>query len=183
MKNPNKHSFFLKEVDPEEVHKLLLKINTKKSSDIFGISSKLTKLSTKFIKGHLSLIFNESFKEIIVPDKLKSAIVHPIHTGDSSRICENYRPISILPILCKILEKLVDKRLINYLDKYELLFKHQFGFQKRKSTEHVTLDLHKNVVEAIEKKERACAIFLNFAKAFDTVNYKILLKKLEYYGA
>ena len=97
MKNPNKHSFFLKEVDPEEVHKLLLKLNTKKkSSDIFGISPKLIKLSAEFAKGHLSLIFNESFKEGIVPDKLKPAIVHPIHKGDSSMICANYRPISIL---------------------------------------------------------------------------------------
>ena len=56
LKNPKKHSFFLKEVDPDEVHKLLLK-----SSKIFGISPKLIKLSTEFIKGHLSLIFNESF--------------------------------------------------------------------------------------------------------------------------
>ena len=77
LKNPNKHSFFLKEVDPEEVHKLLLKINAKKSSDIFGIYPKLIKLSAEFIKGHLSLIFNESFKGGIVPDKLKSAIVTP----------------------------------------------------------------------------------------------------------
>ena len=63
LKNPKKHSFFLKEVDPEETHKLLLKINTKNSSDIFGISPKLIRLSAEFIKGHLSLIFNESIKE------------------------------------------------------------------------------------------------------------------------
>ena len=79
-------------------------------------------------------------------------------------ICANYRPISILPIL-SILEKLVHKRLINYLGKYELLFKHQYGFQKGKSTEYAILDLYKNIVEAIEKKEKACAIFLDFAKA------------------
>ena len=83
MKNPNKHSFFLKEVDPQEVHKLLLKLNTKKIKwDIFGISPKLIKLSAEFIKGHLSLIFNESFKEGIAPEKLKSGIVHPVHKGD-----------------------------------------------------------------------------------------------------
>ena len=97
-------------------------------------------------------------------------------------ICTNYRPIWILPILSKIFEKLVHKRLVNYLGKYKLLIKHQYSFQKGKSTEHAILDLHKDIVEAIEKKEKACAIFLNFAKAFDTVNHKILLKKLEYYG-
>ena len=69
MKNPNKYSFFLNKVDPEEVHKLSLKINTKKSREKIGISPKLIKLSTELIKGHLSLIFSESFKEGIVPEK------------------------------------------------------------------------------------------------------------------
>ena len=86
MKNPNRHSFFLKEVDPEEVHKVLLKINTKKSSDIFGISPKLIKLSAEFIKGHSSLISNESFKEGIVPETLTSAIFHPIHKEDMCKL-------------------------------------------------------------------------------------------------
>ena len=97
------------------MHKLLLKINTKKSSEIFGISPKLIKLSAKFIKGHSGLIFNESFKEGIVPDKLKS--VNLMHIGNSSMICANYRPISTLPILSKIPENLINKKLINYLDK------------------------------------------------------------------
>ena len=77
---------------------------------------------------------------------------------------------------------MVHKRLINCLGKYELLFKHQYCFQNSTSTDHAILDLHKNIIEAIEKKEKACAIFLDFAKAFDTVNHKILLKKLEYHG-
>ena len=76
-------------------------------------------------------------------------------------ICANYRSISILPILSRIFEKhiLVHKRLINYLDKYELLFKHQYGFQRGKSTEHAILDLYKNVVDDIEKEEKTCTIF------------------------
>ena len=64
-----------------------------------------------------------------------------------------------LPILIRIFEKLVHKRLINYLDKYELLFKHQYGFQRGKSTEHAILDLYKNVVDDIEKEEKTCTIF------------------------
>ena len=102
--NPNKDSFFLKEADLEEVHRLLLKMDTKKSSDIFGICSKLIKLSAEFFKGHLSLSFNEYFKKRIVLDKLKSATAHPIHKGDSSMICGIYKPISDLPILSKILK-------------------------------------------------------------------------------
>ena len=100
----------MKEVNLEEVQKLLLKVSTKKSSDVFGISPKLIKLLAEFIKGHLNLI------------------------------CANCSIISIFPILSKILQKLLHKRLINYLDKYELLFKHQHGFQKGNSEEtyHIT---------------------------------------------
>ena len=76
------------------------------------------------------MIFYESFKEGIVPEKLSSAIIHPIHKGDSSIICANYKPISILPILSKTFEKLVHERLINYLYKYELLFNINMAFKK-----------------------------------------------------
>ena len=120
LKNPDKHSFFLKEVDPEEVNKLLLKTDTNKSCNIFEISQKFIKPSAEFITRHLRLIFKKSF---IVPVKFKSAIAQPIHIRDSSMICAYYRPISILPICSTIFKKLVPKRLIN-----ELLFKHQYGF-------------------------------------------------------
>ena len=80
---------------------------------------------------------------------------------------ETTGPYQFYQYFVKFLKSLVHKRLINYLGKYELLFKHQYGFQKGKSTECAILALHKNIVEAIEKKEKSCAIFLDFAKAFD----------------
>ena len=118
----------------------------------------------------------------MVPDKLKVGLIHPIHKGQSNMICSNYRPISILPIFSKILEKLMHKRITSFLEKHELLFKHQYGFQKGKSTEHAILDLHSNIIKAIEKKEKTCLIFLDFAKAFDTINHEILIKKLGHFG-
>ena len=113
---------------------------------------------------------------------LKCRLIHPTHKGDSKMLCSNYRPISILPIFSKILEKLMYKRLTSFLDKYDLLYEHQYGFQKRKSTEHAILDLNFNIIKTIEKEEKAFTIFLDFAKAFDTVNHKILLNKLEHFG-
>ena len=77
-------------------------------------------------------------------------------------ICANYRPISILPTLSKTLEKLVHKRLTNYLDKYELLFKYQYGFQNGKSTEYTILHFYKNIVEAFEKKRENMCYFPGF---------------------
>ena len=134
------------------------------------------------IKTKLCLIINESFRQGVFRDNLKVGMVYPIHKGDSEMVCSNYRPISILPIFSKLLEKLMHKRLSNYLKKYKILYDHQFGFQKGKSTEDAALDLYRNIIKAIEKHEKTCAIFLDFAKAFDTVNHDILRGEMEHYG-
>ena len=122
-----------------------MKTDAKRSSDISEISPKLIKLSAEFIKRHLSLVFNESFKEDIVPEKLKPTTVHPMHKGNSSMTRANYRTVSVLPMPSKFIEKMAHKRLINHLVKYELLFKHQYDFQTGKSTGHAILNLYRNL--------------------------------------
>ena len=82
----------------------------------------------------------------------------------------------------EILEKLMHKRLTSFLDKYNILYKHQYGFQRGKSTDHAILYLHTNIIKAIQNREKSCPIFLDFAKAFGTVNHDILLEKIEYCG-
>ena len=161
---------------------MLNNLNTRKASDIYGISPKLVKLSFERIKKILSQIFAASFHKGIVPDKLKSALIYPIHKGETKMLCSNYRPISILSIFSKILEKLLHKRLTSFLDRYDILYKHQYGFQRGKPTEHAILDLHNNIIKAVESREKSYSIFLHFAKAFDTVSYDILLEKLKCYG-
>ena len=87
-------------------------------------------------------------------------------------LCSNDRPISILPIFSKILEKLMHKRLTSFLDRQI----------RGKSTDHAILDLHTNIIKTVESREKSCSIFLDFPKAFDTVNHDILLEKLKHYG-
>ena len=140
------------------------------------------KLSSEHIKKCLSQISTASFCEGIVPDKLRSAVIYPIHKDKTKMLCSNYRLISTLPIFSKILEKLIHKRLTSFLDRYNILYKHKYGFERGKSTDHTILDLHTNIIKAIENREKSCSIFLDFAKAFDTVNHDILLKKLKHYG-
>ena len=94
----------------------------------------------------------------------------------------NYRPVSILPILSKIIEKLMQVRLMKFLNDNNIIYEHQFGFQKAKSTTLAILDMCDKIIESFEKGEFACNIFLDFAKAFDTVNHNILIDKLEHYG-
>ena len=108
------------------------------------------------------------------------AVVYPIHKKESKMKVSNYRPISILPLVSKILEKLIHKRLMDFFHKYEIIYKHKFGFQRGKSTEHAVLDLLYNIVSAMETKDKARSICPDFAKAFDTVNHDILFSKLKY---
>ena len=94
----------------------------------------------------------------------------------------NYRPISLLSIFNKILEKHVYNRLITFIDKYNILYDKQFGFRRNHSTLHATLLITDKIQRAIENGLFSFEIFLDFCKAFDTVDHSILLKKLTHYG-
>ena len=180
--NHSEKSFFVKPTDKEEIATLIKKIDISKSPDIYGIPPKLVKLSCECISQNLTLIFNSSFQNGVFPDKLKLACITPIFKGGSLLIISNYRPVSVLPIFSKLLEKLMQSRLVDFLYKNNVIYENQFGFQKGKSTSLAILDVYSKVIDAFENRHHTCSVFLDFAKAFDTVNHKILLAKLNYYG-
>jgi hypothetical protein len=182
LKNPNEHSIYLQETTPDEVGKLVTKLDSKKSADIYGISGKMIKEGGFVMVEIITLLFNMSISQGKFPDALKNAKVVPVHKGDSRLEMSNYRPISLLPTLSKIFEKLMYARLIDFLSKHSILYENQFGFQTNMSTEFAVNKLLNYIVETLEKSEIGMCIFLDFAKAFDTVNHEILIQKLEYYG-
>ena len=92
----------------------------------------------------------------------------------SETMCSNYRPVSILPIISKVFEKLIHKRLYDFIKK--IPYGNEFGFQEGKSTERTILDLYTNISQSVEKQEKSSYIFLDFAKAFDTVDHYILIR-------
>ena len=116
------------------------------------------------------------------PDKLKLAKVIPLFKNGVRTLVKNYRPVSILPIFDKILEKLVNKQLTNFLEKNKILSNFQYGFQKNRSTSLAVVDVVSKITKPLENKKIPCCIFLDFAKAFDTIDHTISLKKLEHYG-
>ena len=128
------------------------------------------------------VIYNLSFSSGCVPDQFKLAQVIPIHKKESVTCLSNYRPISLLSIFNKILESLVNKRLLSFLNKHDILFQNQFGFRTKHSTMHAALSITDKVQKSIEEGQYSCGIFLDFSKAFDTVDHKILLQKLRNYG-
>ena len=174
--------FSLKEIEPDEVLQILLKLNPYKSADVYDISPRFIKECAYQVYQKLTTIFNISFQQGKFPSLLKIAKVVPIFKAGSKMEVGNYRPISLLPLFGKILEKLMHYRLYSFIEKHNILLSSQYGFQKNKSTEQALIEIQSKIIDAFEAKETPCCIFLYFAKAFDTVNHDILLHKLNYYG-
>ena len=135
-------------------------------------------------KGVLPLlhIYQLSFQNGIFPDELKLAKVVPIFKKEDESKLTNYRPISLLSVFSKILERLMANRLVDFIEKYSILSEEQFGFRKGRSTYMAVINFLKKVQSSIENKEHCIGIYIDLSKAFDTVNHEILLDKLRHYG-
>ena len=129
-KNPIDKTFYRQPTCAKEIEQLIKELDSSNSDNIYDISVKVIKMAALYISGILSDIFNKSFLTGVFPQKLKYAFVLPLHKGGSKLLVTNYRPISILLKLSKILEKLMQARLIKFLESNKIIYEHQFGFQK-----------------------------------------------------
>jgi len=180
-KSTNK-SIFIEPTNKRELLELVSKLRKSKSPGPDNIGPGLIKEVIESIVDPLLYIFNLSMLDGIVPDKLKTAKVVPIFKkGDRSLAC-NYRPISLLSVFDKLLEKLMYKRVYTFLVKHNILYKHQFGFRKNYSTALALIEVMDNIYKKLDEQHFVLGIFLDLQKAFDTVNHEILLHKLYNYG-
>ena len=119
------------------------------SPDLDGMSLKLIKIIISDINIPLSHIFNLSFDQGVFPEKLKECRTVPVFKSGDPKLCDNYRPISLVNTISKILEKIVAINLTNHLQINNLLYKHQHGFQKGKSTEHNLIHVVNFIAKAL----------------------------------
>ena len=169
------HSMYLKPLTVNEVREIIDNLDNKFSSGDDDISNVIVKLSSNVTIPYLTQIINKSFEEGIFPDDLKKTKVIPLHKDGSKLDENNYRPISLLIVWSKIIERALFIRMYAYMEYHNLLFNRQFGFR----TKHSTIDALVELVEKIRlncQNVKAISFFLDLKKAFDTIEHDILLK-------
>lgn len=187
-KNPlsyiNKHvseSMLLHAVDNNEVQNIITSLK-EASPGWDNIHAKIIKCTYNLFLDQLTHILNLSLLQGVFPDQLKIARVIPLYKSDNSMLVNNYRPVSVLPVFSKILERLMYNRLYSFIIKHNIFYKYQFGFQKGHSTNMALIVLVDKIMSALDNGDFVLGVFIDLSKAFDTVNHKILLNKLYKYG-
>lgn len=176
------NSLSLLKTDEEEVDCIIKDLRGNSAPGWDSIPPKLVKAASHALLKPITHICNLAMSTGTFPKALKKAIVHPIYKSGDRDGVTNYRPISVLPVISKILEKILYKNLSRLLDKYQIISKNQFGFRKGISTEDAVTALLDIVVDKLDSKQKCLGIFLDLSKAFDTVSVPILLAKLESIG-
>ena len=153
-----------------------------KSSGMSGINATIVKLSLKSLNTEFTHLLNTSITTNKFPNKWKKAKVTPIPKKGDLQSINNYRPISLLPAPGRIMEKLIHKQLVDHIENNDLLSDYQYGFRRNRSTLHAVTQVVNHISTNLNKKIKTVAIFIDFKKAFDCLQFPTLTAKLAKLG-
>jgi hypothetical protein len=176
------NSMYIMPVNEQEVEKYINQLDCTKACGADNIHPKLVKVAKMFIIKPLTYIFNMSLKTGIFPDNMKIARVMPIYKHGDKASVGNYRPISVLSVFSKFLEKVMKDRLSQYLNKNNLLYPYQYGFRTGYNTSLALAELSNLIKLELENGNVCLGLFVDLKKAFDSVNHSIMCDKLNLYG-
>ena len=169
-------------VNAKEIKEIIRSLKWKSSCGYDEVPLRILKISAPYIISPLIYLCNKSMTTGTFPTRLKYSQIVPVYKKGDKQELSNYRPISLLTSFSKIFEKIIYNRLYDHVTRYKILAKEQFGFRNNYSAEKAIYHLINNILKALDNKQLVGGIFCDLAKAFDYVNYDILLTKLEFYG-
>ena len=172
--------FEIRPVTLEEVLKVMRNLNANKAADIHKVSPALLKDLTTYIAPHLVRLYNQAIQEHYYPDALKITKVIEIYKAKETNMPSNYRPISLLPIIAKVLDSLLNSQIMKYLLDHKLISTTQYAFRPHSSTstalQTILNDIHRHRL----RRHPTIAIYIDLSKAYDTVSHEKLLHKLKH---
>lgn len=169
-------------VTSTDIIKLTTTLKNTRSVGHDGISTKVIKSNIHILAAPLTHIINAMISSGIFPDELKKSIVKPLFKGGDNEEVKNYRPISLVPILSKLFEKVIYSKMYSFFEQMHLISNNQNGFRKGRSTKMAIHDLLQVVTGSMDERIPVCALYMDMSKAFDYVNHTILLHKLNNNG-
>lgn len=176
------NSFCLFEVPESEIFSVVKMMNNKRSFGYDGVPMTLIKRHFIHIVKPVCFLINSAFRSGIFPDALKKSIVMPSYKKNDKNDLSNYRPISLITSFAKIFEKILSNRILKFFRKFNVLTTKQHGFTENKSTDTVIFEFLQCITLSLERGEIPAGLFVDFSKAFDCVDHKTLLLKLERSG-
>jgi hypothetical protein len=177
----DKEIFLFRKVSFIEVRDIYSKLKISNTKDIYGLSTYIVKNIKNILIPPLTKLINHCIVEKVFPECLKKAVAVPIYKKGDENDVNNYRPISLLPIFSKILERLLYNQMIEFLERNKILKPAPLGFKKGFSTAIAVLKFVENVMKTFENEQSYYTHYLDLNKAFDCVSWNILLRKLLFY--
>ena len=178
----NPKTLYLHQITPSEIKKYINKLPSKDSSGYDNISNKLLKQIKYSILKPLAHIFNLSIVSGVFPANMKLSEIIPLYKKGTKDLMNNYRPISLLLTISKLLGKCMYTRLYKFITKNNIFYNKQYGFRNNHSCEQAIQNLYGHILQNKEDGIQTSAVFLDLSKAFDTISHDLLLEKLEKYG-
>lgn len=176
------NSFVITYTDVQEVKKTIADLKLKKAPGVDRLKAETLKEICDYIVEPLTYLINKSLECGIFPDAFKVAMIKPIYKSGDKQEVSNYRPISLISNLAKIYEKILKVRICSFLKKYKIMSDKQYGFMEARSTNDAIADLTAKIYNALDSTNPSLCVFVDLAKAFDTVSHPDLLDTLENIG-
>ena len=180
--NPEEKCFRYKTIDVRNIRDAIGKSKTTRAFGTDNISSYFLNLAMPYIENSLAYIFNTSLERSKFPDDWKTARVTPIFKEGDKSDKSNYCPISVLPVISRLFEKLVSNQLYQYLDDNGLLSPNQSGFRRLHSSVTCPLKNTDDWYTGLDSGQMLGMVFVDLKRAFDTIDYRVLCNKLKLYG-